>query len=162
MLSSRPSAVEATPTPGPSSAATASLSFSSDHIIPQKRPFEETGVFFRGVKKEEPGVSRQAGPGTNPGAGSSSDVQVSVFPLEDDDDEDFAGHYFAPSGESSAASVAIGPSVAAAPVVEPSISDISTTAAPQMITRVQLVPAGLSKRQKKKLRKEAFSKPLDF
>ncbi|KAG0217568.1 hypothetical protein BGX33_010205 [Mortierella sp. NVP41] len=111
--------------------------------IPQKRPHDEDGD---GKMEEMDGDDVEA---------STASLMPSVFPLEDDDDDHFMGpaHSSAPSGSGSGSGA--GPSFSAA-------GPSTTAPAPQIITSVTLVPAGLSKRQKKKLRKEALSKPLNF
>ncbi|KAF9103151.1 hypothetical protein BGX29_003709 [Mortierella sp. GBA35] len=111
--------------------------------IPQKRPHDEDGD---GKMEEMDGDDVEA---------STASLMPSVFPLEDDDDDHFMApaHSSAPSGSGSGSGA--GPSFSAA-------GPSTTAPAPQIITSVTLVPAGLSKRQKKKLRKEALSKPLNF
>ncbi|KAF9918934.1 YTH domain-containing protein 1 [Linnemannia zychae] len=106
--------------------------------VPQKRPFESEYQ----NKDSKDRVIEDIG------------LPVSVFPLEDDnDDGGLDGHYSPPH---QTASSSAGPSSSSTAISDPSAEP------PLQITSITLVPAGLSKSRRKKLRKEAMAKPLDF
>ncbi|KAF9905772.1 hypothetical protein EC991_001310 [Linnemannia zychae] len=112
-------------------------------IIPQKRPFDGSPA---AVDSKDGGVLSE-----------EVDMPASVFPLEDDFDEDFSvgGTGAGPSSSSSS-------SLSSAMVVRSHSAAVMSEAPPPQIKSITLVPAGMSKSRRKKLRKEALSKPLDF
>jgi hypothetical protein len=103
--------------------------------------------------------------------GEFKDLPASVFPLADDDDDGMGGQ-FAPlpqagnpsaaAGASSSAAVGVSSSSATPGGPSSSTSTVPSADPQSQITSITLVPAGLSKSRRKKMRKEAFSKPLDF
>ncbi|KAG0276834.1 hypothetical protein BGZ95_006985, partial [Linnemannia exigua] len=119
-------------------------------IVPQKRPFEDSPVLD-----------------TKDGVLTDSDAQgvdlpASVFPLEDDVDDGLGGHIEAGSRPGVGTGAGSSSSSSSTRAVGGPSAAIATEAPPSQIKSITLVPAGLSKTQRKKLRKQAFAKPLDF
>lgn len=93
------------------------------------------------------------------------DLPASVFPLADDDDDGMGGHFIPPpqSVNPSAAGASSSSSSSAAPGDPSSSTSMDPSADPlPQITSITLIPAGMSKSRRKKMRKEALAKPLDF
>ncbi|KAK3832654.1 MAG: YT521-B-like domain-containing protein [Linnemannia elongata] len=123
----------------------------SSSVVPQKRPYDDPS----GSMEDDKGTVLS----------DAVDLPASVFPLADDDDDGMGDHFIPPpqpvnpsvagaSSSSSSPSAPGGPSSSSstAPPVDP----------PPQITSITLVPAGMSKSRRKKMRKEALAKPLDF
>ncbi|KAG0283697.1 hypothetical protein BGZ96_011913 [Linnemannia gamsii] len=123
----------------------------SSSVIPQKRLYDETSG---SLEDDKSGIL---------GEGEFDDLPASVFPLADDDDDGMSGH-FAPPAQAGNPTVAVGSSSSLAPMggASSSTSTVPPADPPPQITSITLVPAGLSKSRRKKMRKEAFNKPLDF
>ncbi|KAF9133077.1 hypothetical protein BGW39_010609 [Mortierella sp. 14UC] len=114
-------------------------------IVPQKRPFEESPTAAVDAKD---GVTSE-----------EVDLPASVFPLEDDFDEDFSAGGARVGGAGPSSSLSSSSTMAGAG--GPSAAIASEAPLPQ-IKSITLVPAGMSKSRRKKMRKEAMAKPLDF
>lgn len=124
----------------------------SSSVVPQKRSYGEASG------------SMENGKGTV--LADAVDLPASVFPLADDDDDNMSGHFIPPlqSVNPSAAGASSSLSSPSAAPGDPSSSTLTAPSAdpPPQITSITLVPSGMSKSRRKKLRKEALAKPLDF
>ncbi|KAF8948855.1 hypothetical protein BGZ47_002015 [Haplosporangium gracile] len=122
----------------------------SSNVVPQKRPYDETSG---SMEDNKDGILANA-----------VDLPASVFPLADDD-EDGIGDHFAPplqSVDPSAGASSSSSSYTALGGPSSSTSTVAPVDPPPQITSITLVPAGMSKSRRKKMRKEAYAKPLDF
>ncbi|KAF9143053.1 hypothetical protein BGX30_001503 [Mortierella sp. GBA39] len=123
----------------------------SSSVVPQKRPYDEQS----GSMEDDKGTV----------LADAVDLPASVFPLADDADDGMGDHFISPTQpiNPSATGASSSSSSSAAPG-GPSSSTSTTPSAdpPLQITSITLIPAGMSKNRRKKMRKEALAKPLDF
>ncbi|KAF9545948.1 hypothetical protein EC957_010333 [Mortierella hygrophila] len=123
----------------------------SGSVVPQKRPYDEQS----GSMEDDKGTV----------LGDAVDLPASVFPLEDDADDGMGDHFISPTQpiNPSATGASSSSSSSAAPGgPSSSTSTTPSTDPPIQITSITLIPAGMSKNRRKKMRKEALAKPLDF
>ncbi|KAG9066170.1 hypothetical protein KI688_001389 [Linnemannia hyalina] len=123
----------------------------SSSVVPQKRPYDEQS----GSMEDDKGTILT----------DAVDLPASVFPLEDDADDGMGGHFISPTQpiNPSATGASSSSSSSAAPGgPSSSTSTTPSTDPPIQITSITLIPSGMSKSRRKKMRKEALAKPLDF